>query len=190
VYSFFVTYASQAGWEPSQAAPPVAERAPLDRWILSRVARLANEVEIDLRDYDALDATRAIDGFIEELSTWYLRRSRKRFGRGADATDRASAFATMHATLVALTRISAPILPFLSEAIYQNLVVAGGVVGAPDSVHLTGWPSPRRSWTSCGRCEARLASRLASPWPGCGSRCQVQTDWSTRTPCSTSSRTR
>ena len=141
VYSFFVTYAGQAGWEPSQAAPPVAERAPLDRWILSRVARLANEVEIDLRDYDALDATRAIDGFIEELSTWYLRRSRKRFGRAADATDRASAFATMHATLVALTRISAPILPFLSEAIYQNLVVAGGVVGAPDSVHLTGWPT-------------------------------------------------
>ncbi len=141
VYSFFVTYASQTGWEPSQPAPPVAERGPLDRWILSRVAGLATEVETDLRDYDALDATRAIDGFIEELSTWYLRRSRKRFGRGADATDRASAFATMHATLVALTRISAPILPFLSEAIYQNLVVAGGVVGAPDSVHLTRWPT-------------------------------------------------
>jgi len=141
VYSFFVTYARQAGWEPSQAAPPVAQRGPLDRWILSRVARLAAEVEIDLRDYDALDATRAIDGFIEELSTWYLRRSRKRFSRGADATDRASAFATMHATLVALTRISAPILPFLSEAIYQNIVVAGDVDGAPDSVHLTGWPT-------------------------------------------------
>ncbi|HEY5472188.1 MAG TPA: class I tRNA ligase family protein, partial [Candidatus Limnocylindrales bacterium] len=141
VYSFFVTYARQAGWEPSHAAPPVAQRGPLDRWILSRVARLANEVEIDLRDYDALDATRAIDGFIEELSTWYLRRSRKRFSRGADATDRASAFATMHATLVALTRISAPILPFLSEAIYQNIVVAGGVAEAPDSVHLTSWPT-------------------------------------------------
>src|SRR5450830_122226 len=141
VYSFFVTYARQAGWEPSQAAPPVAERGPLDRWILSRVARLANEVEIDLRGYDALDATRAIDGFVEELSTWYLRRSRKRFGRGADPRDRASAFATMHATLTALTRITAPILPFLSEALYQNLVVAGGVEGAPDSVHLTSWPT-------------------------------------------------
>jgi len=141
VYSFFVTYASQAGWEPSQAAPPVAERGPLDRWILSRVAILANEVEIDLRGYDALDATRAIDGFVEELSTWYLRRSRKRFGRGADPRDRASAFATMHATLTALTRITAPILPFLSEALYQNLVVAGGVEGAPDSVHLTSWPT-------------------------------------------------
>jgi isoleucyl-tRNA synthetase len=141
VYSFFVTYARQAGWEPSHAAPPVAQRGPLDRWVLSRVARLAAEVEIDLRGYDALDAAKEIDGFIEELSTWYLRRSRKRFARGADATDRASAFATMQTTLVALTRIVAPILPFLSEAIYQNIVVAGGVAEAPDSVHLTSWPT-------------------------------------------------
>jgi isoleucyl-tRNA synthetase len=119
----------------------VAERGPLDRWILARVARLANEVEIDLKDYDALDAARAIDGFVEELSTWYLRRSRKRFGRGAEAADRAAAFATMHSTLVALTRIVAPIMPFMAESMYQNLVVAGGVPGARDSVHLTAWPA-------------------------------------------------
>ena len=141
VYSFFVTYAQQAGWEPSHEAPPIAKRGPLDRWILARVARLANEVELQLKAFDALDAARAIDAFIEELSTWYLRRSRKRFSRAADATDRASAFATMHATLAAVTRISAPILPFLSEAIYQNIVVAGAVAGAPDSVHLTSWPT-------------------------------------------------
>jgi isoleucyl-tRNA synthetase len=147
VYSFFVTYARLAGWVPSQPAPAVAERGPLDRWILARVARLANEVELQLKSYDALDAARAIDGFIEELSTWYLRRSRKRFARGADATDRAAAFATMQAVLVALTRVMAPILPFLAETIYQNLVVAGGLAaapgvdGAPDSVHLTHWPA-------------------------------------------------
>jgi isoleucyl-tRNA synthetase len=141
VYSFFVTYARLAGWEPTAPAPTVAERGPLDRWILSRVARLANEVEIDLKDYDALDAARAIDGFLEELSTWYLRRSRKRFGRGAEPSDRAAAFATMHSTLVALTRIIAPIMPFMAESMYQNLVVAGGVSGTPDSVHLTAWPA-------------------------------------------------
>jgi isoleucyl-tRNA synthetase len=141
VYSFFVTYAHLAGWEPGSAAPAVAARGPLDRWILARVARLANEVELQLRAYDALGAARAIDGFVEELSTWYLRRSRKRFGRGAEAGDRAAAFATMHSTLVALTRIMAPILPFLAESMYQNLVVAGGVAGAPDSVHLTPWPT-------------------------------------------------
>ncbi len=141
VYSFFVTYARQAGWQPGGAAPAVADRGPLDRWILSRVARLAGEVEADLRDYDALDAVREIDGFVEELSTWYLRRSRKRFSRGADPTDRAAAFATFHATLVDLTRILAPILPFLAESMYQNLAVAGGMAGAPDSVHLTAWPT-------------------------------------------------
>jgi isoleucyl-tRNA synthetase len=145
VYSFFVTYARLAAWEPSAKAPAVAKRGPLDRWILSRVARLANAVEVELRAYDALAAAREIDGFIEELSTWYLRRSRKRFSRGADATDRAAAFATMHSTLVALTRVMAPILPFLSEEIYQNIVVAGSVAGVPDSVHLTSWPTAELS---------------------------------------------
>jgi len=141
VYSFFVTYARLAEWDPRQAAPAVAKRAPLDRWILSRVAGLAAEVEEDLRAYDALDGVRAIDGFIEDLSTWYLRRSRKRFSRGADPTDRAAAFATMHSTLVALVRILAPILPFLADTVYQNIVVAGEVPDAPDSVHLTSWPT-------------------------------------------------
>jgi isoleucyl-tRNA synthetase len=141
VYSFFVTYARLADWGPKDAAPAVAERGPLDRWILARVARLAGEVESDLKDYDALDAVKEIDGFVEELSTWYLRRSRKRFARGADATDRAAAFSTMHATLVALTRIMAPILPFLSESMYQNLVVGAGLTDVPDSVHLTSWPT-------------------------------------------------
>jgi len=127
VYSFFVTYARLAGWEPTQPAPAVAARGPLDRWILARVARLADEVETDLKAYDSLDAAREIDGFIEELSTWYLRRSRKRFSRNAEAGERAAAFATMHTALTALARITAPMMPFLSEAIYQNLVVAGGV---------------------------------------------------------------
>jgi isoleucyl-tRNA synthetase len=145
VYSFFVTYARLAGWQPSQAAPVVAERGPLDRWILSRVAGLAVQVEEDLRGYDALDAARAIDSFIEDLSTWYLRRSRKRFSRGADATDHAAAFATMHATLVALTRVMAPILPFMADAMYQNIVVAGEVPNVPDSVHLTSWPTEELS---------------------------------------------
>ncbi len=157
VYSFFVTYARLTGWEPSAKAPAVAKRGPLDRWILARVARLAGEVESDLRDYDALDAGRAIDGFIEELSTWYLRRSRKRFSRGADPADRASAFATMHATLVTLTRILAPVLPFLSEAMYRNIAVAGGGADVPESVHLTAWPSAELSGLNNRQLQASMA---------------------------------
>ena len=123
VYAFFVTYARLAGWtaRPGDAPPPAPGQPPLDRWILSRTAGTAAEVERRLADFDALGATRAISRLIGELSTWYLRRSRKRFARdgGADAD---SAFGTLHHTLVSVTRIIAPILPFLSEAMYQNLV--------------------------------------------------------------------
>jgi isoleucyl-tRNA synthetase len=140
-YSFFVTYARLAGWSPTDAAPAVSERQPLDRWILSRVAALAAEAEEDMLEYDALDAARAIDGFIEELSTWYLRLSRDRMRPSAEPGDRAAAFATLHTALVSLARIMAPTLPFLAESMYQNLVVEGGVAGAPDSVHLTRWPT-------------------------------------------------
>ena len=134
------------GAERSRAAGRCRTQDPLDRWILARVARLAKEVEEDLRAYDALDAARAIDGFVEELSTWYLRRSRKRFApwRGGPRIGPPPS-RRCTPTLVALARIMAPILPFLSESIYQNLVVAGDVAGVPDSVHLTHAGPPRNS---------------------------------------------
>jgi isoleucyl-tRNA synthetase len=144
VYSFFVTYARLSGWEPGRgvgaAISKSGDRPALDRWILSRAAGLAAEVEEDMYEYDALDAARAIDRFIEDLSTWYLRRSRDRMRATAEAQDREKAFSTLHAALVALARIVAPILPFLSESIYQNLIVSAEP-NLPDSVHLTRWPS-------------------------------------------------
>ncbi len=140
VYAFFATYARLADWTPAGPAPAVAERPTLDRWILSRLAGLASRVEDRLRDYDADAAAASISRFIDDLSTWYLRRSRRRFSRSDDPAERASAFATLHATLAGLARIVAPILPYLAEAIHQNLVVRGGVP-APDSVHLTRWPA-------------------------------------------------
>jgi isoleucyl-tRNA synthetase len=139
VYAFFVTYARLAAWVPASGAPPVAERPPLDRWILSRSAAVATEVEARLRDYDAEAATRVLAAFIDDLSTWYLRLSRRRMSRGAGA-DRDAAFATLHASLVGLSRTIAPILPFLADAMYGNLVEAVDPA-APDSVHLTRWPA-------------------------------------------------
>jgi len=112
----------------------------LDRWILSRAAGLAAGVGDQLNDYDAVAATRALSAFIDDLSTWYLRRSRDRMRQGADPADQAAAFATLHAALVTLSRTVAPILPFLSEDMYQNLVVSV-VPSLPDSVHLTAWPA-------------------------------------------------
>ena len=146
VYSFFVTYAILGGWAPrsgagvSSGAVAADARPPLDRWILSRAAGLAETAGREIADYDVLEAMRAVDGFIEDLSTWYLRRSRDRMRAGAERADRDAAFATLHTVLVVLARIVAPVLPFLSETIYQNLIVAVEP-GLPDSVHLTGWPT-------------------------------------------------
>jgi isoleucyl-tRNA synthetase len=143
VYAFFVTYARLAAWTPARGDGGSGDRVPrgsvLDRWIRSRVAGSAATVRERLADVDALGATRTIATFIDDLSTWYLRLSRKRFSRNDDAADRDAAFGTLHAALLAVSRIAAPILPFLSESMYGNL--ASGLANAPDSVHLTRWPA-------------------------------------------------
>jgi isoleucyl-tRNA synthetase len=158
VYAFFVTYARLAGWTgPGQDGLPRAERPVLDRWILSRMAGVAARVEDRLRDYDAEAATRVIAGAIEDLSTWYLRRSRRRFSRSDDVRDRDAAFATLHAALVTLAQVTAPILPFLTEAIYDNLVASGDPT-APDSVHLTSWPTAELAADRDDRLEAAMAT--------------------------------
>ena len=139
VYAFHVTHARLTGWDPSDPAPAVAGRRPLDRWILSRAAWLAETAERSLRDYDSLAAARAVKSYIADLSTWYVRLSRKRFAPANDAADRAAAFATLQEALLAGVRVMAPLLPYLSEDIYRNL--AAGRPGAPESVHLTRWPT-------------------------------------------------
>jgi len=140
VYAFFVTYARLAVWTgtgdgETRSVPGTV----LDRWIGSRAAETAATVRDRLADVDAVGASRAISSFIDDLSTWYLRLSRKRFSRNDDAADRATAFATLHGALLALTRFAAPILPFLTDAMYGNLAAA--LPEAPDSVHLTRWPA-------------------------------------------------
>ncbi len=140
VYAFFVTYARLGAWSPGEPAAAVADRPVLDRWILSRLAGLAARVEERFADYDTDAAAAAIGRFVDDLSTWYLRRTRRRFSRAADGADRAAAFATLHGVLVGLARVVAPVLPFMAEAIHQNLVVRAGT-DAPDSVHLTAWPT-------------------------------------------------
>lgn len=140
VYAFFITYARLAGWSPVEGSPEVAERPVLDRWILSRAAGTSAAVEARLRDFDAVGAARALSAFMEGLSTWYLRLSRRRFSRSDDPRTQDAAFATLHTSLVATSQLLAPILPLLSDTIYRNLASAVDAA-APDSVHLTRWPS-------------------------------------------------
>jgi isoleucyl-tRNA synthetase len=139
-YSFFVTYANVDGWSPDGPAAPVAERALLDRWVLARLNQVTAEVRAGLDEYDAMNPARAIERFIEDLSTWYVRRSRRRFWKAENDADKFAAYATLYECLTTLTRLLAPFMPFLSEALYQNLV-REAVTEAPLSVHLTDFPA-------------------------------------------------
>jgi isoleucyl-tRNA synthetase len=141
VYSFFVTYANAAGFEPAHAPGP-AERPVLDRWILSQLAQTVREARAGLDSYDATGAGRRIDRFVDDLSNWYVRRARRRFWNagGEPDGDAAAAFATLGECLVTSAALLAPFVPFLSEELWRNL--AAGREGAPESVHLADYPIP------------------------------------------------
>jgi isoleucyl-tRNA synthetase len=138
-YRFFTLYASAEDWTPSSAAPPVAERSELDRWLLSRLNTLVQTVRNALDDYDQMVAARAIEEFFDGLSNWYIRLSRQRFWAPGGKADPA-AMATLHDALVTLVKLLAPFLPFLSEELYQNLVRSVDPE-APASVHLCAYPT-------------------------------------------------
>jgi isoleucyl-tRNA synthetase len=138
-YSFFVTYATLDGFTPGTGTPPVAERAALDRWIISELHQLVADVRRALDDYDPAAATRAVDRFVDDLSNWYVRRSRRRFWRSGDDRDKRAAYATLYEVLTTLARVLAPFVPFVSEAIYQNLARSVDSE-APESVHLCSYP--------------------------------------------------
>lgn len=144
VYSFFVLYANLD--KPNlQDRPQVAGRPEIDRWLVARTQVLVEEVTGHLESYDAQRAGRALEDFVEELSNWYVRRNRRRFWKNEDATDRESAYATLYEALHTVTLLSAPFTPFLSEALYQNLVRSLDDK-APESVHLNEWPKPVAQW--------------------------------------------
>ncbi len=150
VYRFFVTYANlEAGdlileaslWRNRTSFQPPA--SSLDSWLLARLHQLVTTAHDRLGAYDARSFTQAVELFLDDLSNWYVRRSRRRFwgtDRGVDPADQQAAFATLYVTLVTLARLLAPVLPFLSEVLYQNLVRSVDP-SAPDSVHLTGYPA-------------------------------------------------
>jgi isoleucyl-tRNA synthetase len=138
-YSFFVTYANLDGWTP--ARPPVAAPGRLDRWILSVLNGLIEEVNAQMDRYNLYRVIPALEAFIDDLTKWYIRLSRPRFWKGDDDPDKAAAYQTLYAVLTRFVRVLAPVLPFTCEAIYRNLVVKAGAPG-PESVHLTDFPEP------------------------------------------------
>jgi isoleucyl-tRNA synthetase len=161
-YSFFVTYANIDGWTPAQPAPAVVDRDPLDRWVLAELNQLVKEVTEAYDDYDVPNATRPVQAFIEVLSNWYVRLSRRRFWQNEMDAAKQSAYATLYECLVTVSKLIAPAAPFVSEALYRNLVVEMDK-SAPDSVHLAMFPEYDEALIDHARIdEMRLVQRLVS----------------------------
>ena len=139
VYSFFVTYANIDNINPSELNLPADRLRPLDRWILSRLNSLLRFGRARLDDYDHGVVPRQVELFIDDLSTWYVRRSRRRFWKPASDQDKQAAYQTLYSCLLTITRFLAPFMPFIAEDMYQNLARSVDPT-APDSVHLSPWP--------------------------------------------------
>ncbi len=138
-YTFFVTYANLDQWSPVGPQPEVKDRDPLDQWVLAELHQLVKEVTEAYESYNVTDATRPIQAFVERLSNWYVRLSRRRFWKSEADVEKLGAYATLYECLVTVSKLIAPAMPFLSEALYRNLVGAVDQT-APESVHLALWP--------------------------------------------------
>ncbi len=202
VYGFFVTYAQIDGFDPAEAA--VEETLgqspnPLDRWILSDLYRTLELVQRGFEEYDAASSVRAADEFLEALSTWYLRRSRRRFWKSTADEDKRFAYRTLFHVLETFAEMLAPVVPFLAEEIYRNLtgtlrekhrgvMLGAGVAPAapdgiapdgpeyevwPQSVHLRRWPAIRRDLID-GALNERMERVLSSVSLGRAAREKVQ----------------
>jgi len=137
--SFFLTYASVDGWTPPATPSKVSDRNILDQWVTSVVQSLVDEVNREMEAYRLYNVIPGVLGFIDHLTNWYIRRSRRRFWRSDNALDKQHAFETLYEVLCIFSRLLAPILPFMAEVLYQRLE-AGKRDSAEDSVHLERFP--------------------------------------------------
>jgi isoleucyl-tRNA synthetase len=185
-YAFFVTYAMIDGWRPTQGTGDREQGTgdreqgtgdreqgtgedrlggsltELDRWVLSELHSLIRGVTDALQDYDAQTATKLVEAFVEDLSNWYVRRSRRRFWKSESDSDKLAAYATLYEVLTTLTKLIAPFTPFVAEEMYQNLVRAIDP-DAPESLHLTDWPVADEAKIDRALSdETRLVMRVAS----------------------------
>ncbi len=138
-YSFFTLYANIDRFDPAAVASPVEGRPLIDRWLVGELNTLVLDVTAGLEAYDATGTARRIQQFVDDLSNWYVRRSRRRFWKSESDADKLAAYHTLYEALVTVAKLLAPFTPFVAEELYQNLVrsVDGA---APESVHLCGWP--------------------------------------------------
>ncbi|WP_330477490.1 isoleucine--tRNA ligase [Streptomyces platensis] len=137
--AFQALYARTTGWAPSAADPAPADRPLLDRWLLGELNGLVEQVTESLEAFDTQRAGKLLSSFVDDLSNWYVRRSRRRFWQGD-----AAALRTLHEVIETVTRLMAPLTPFVTERVWQDLIVPV-TPDAPDSVHLSTWPVADRT---------------------------------------------
>jgi isoleucyl-tRNA synthetase len=136
-YSFFVTYANVDKWEPTCGSKgPENPTNPLDRWILSSLAQMVEEIKQEMDTYNLQKAANRFEKFVDDLTNWYIRRSRRRFWKSQNDGDKNDAYATLHYVLLTFAKTAAPFIPFTTEMIYRNLRTED----MPESVHLCDYP--------------------------------------------------
>ena len=142
-YSFFVTYANVDNWNPGKGEPlpPAKPSNPLDRWILSSLTQMVEEIGEEMDLYHLQKAANRFEKFIEDLTNWYIRRSRRRFWKSQNDSDKQEAYQTLHYALLTFVKTAAPFIPFVTEEIYRNLRTQE----MPESVHLCEFPKPDKA---------------------------------------------
>ncbi len=144
-YAFFVLYANIDNFDPTQYTLDYDELPVMDKWCLSRLETMVKEVDSDLGSYRVTEAAKALQTFVDELSNWYVRRSRSRFWAKGMEADKIYAYMTLYTALVTMVKAAAPMVPFITESIYQNLVRSVDKA-APESIHLADFPTVHEAW--------------------------------------------
>jgi len=138
-YSFFVTYANIDEFDPESEPLPMEERSELDQWLIAKLHQLIQTANQSYSSYDIATFVRQGARFIDDMSNWYVRRSRRRFWKSESDSDKISAYQTLYETLLTLIKLFAPVIPFITEDLYQNLA-ANQVETSKESIHLTAFP--------------------------------------------------
>ena len=144
-YAFFVLYANIDGFDATDYTLEYDKLNVMDRWLLSRLYSTVKAVDDDLGNYKIPEVARALDDFVDEMSNWYVRRSRERFWAKGMEQDKINAYMTLYTALVTIAKTAAPMIPFMTEEIYRNLVCSIDA-SAPESVHLCDFPEVKEAW--------------------------------------------
>ena len=153
-YAFFVLYANIDGFDATKYTLDYEKLPVMDKWVLSKLNSLINEVDDDLGNYRITETARALSDFVDKLSNWYVRRSRERFWVSDMTEDKINAYMTLYTVLVTFCKLAAPMIPFMTEDIYQNLVRSIDK-SAPESIHLCDFPQANEAYID-SELEARM----------------------------------